>query len=205
MPRRAEDSGSHRPNQRTDEKQPRCAWDIGELRLLQAQDLSSHAQITRMCPCAGGCVCVHVCTCPHIRVHVCVCTCVYACAHSPIPRGWLPQVAEGTQPPPVHRPGLSPCTDTAHWSCCSQDRSPCRRHSGKGRTRGSPTSLWGTGGRSWWENSTAQGRCAEPFLEPEEDWRRLGVSARLLLGQPSPCRGLRLPPAGPQPLSPMTL
>lgn len=45
--------------------------------------------------------------------------------------------------------GLSPCSGTRRWSCCSQSRSPCPSDSHMGRTSCDPSDLWGTEGQSW--------------------------------------------------------
>lgn len=107
-------------------------------------------------------MCSHVGVCVYAQVGVCVClctcrgvcACVYAhvgmwmCMHAgPAPGLGTSGAGEGQVPADPRGPA-SPCTGTARWSCCSRDRSLCRRHSGTGRTRGSPTSPWGTGGRS---------------------------------------------------------
>lgn len=170
------------------------------------------------------CVCMSRWMCVHMHRYICVCACAYmsmsrcVCVHAWVCVSMSKQTRPCTRPsrgagsprwrwgrgfhPPAGR--ASPCTDTVRWSCCSRDRSPCRRHSGKVHTRGSPTSLWGTEGRSCWENRPAEGGVHNPSWSQRKTVAGREAELPCFWAPPSPCSGLRIPPARPQPHSPVT-
>lgn len=88
----------------------------------------------------------------------------------------------------------SPCTGTARWFCCSRGQSLCQQHSGTARTRGSPTSLWGTEGRSCREEKMTGGSCCVTVLLSTKGclWRPRALAGPLL-GTSLPSSGLSFP------------